>query len=42
MAKDQMEKTFKEMAKDPESVKLTNSETVYYTIFLPPFSILSP
>ena len=29
MAKDQMEKTFKEMAKDPESVKLSNLETVY-------------
>lgn len=29
MAKDQMEKIFKEMAKNPESVKLTNSETVY-------------
>ena len=29
MAKDQMEKTFKEIAKDPESVKLTNSEIVY-------------
>ena len=29
MAKDQMEKTFKEMAKHPESVKLTNSETIY-------------
>ena len=29
MAKDQMEKTFKEMAKDPESVKMSNLETVY-------------
>lgn len=29
MAKDQMEMTFKEMAKDPESVKLSNLETVY-------------
>ena len=29
MAKEQMEKTFKEMAKDPKSVKLTNSATVY-------------
>lgn len=29
MAKDQLGKTFKEMAKDPESVKLSNFETVY-------------
>ena len=29
MAKEQMEKTFKEMAKVPESVKLSNLETVY-------------
>jgi hypothetical protein len=29
MAKDQMGKTFKEIAKDPESVKLSNLETVY-------------
>ena len=29
MAKEQMEKTFKEMAKNPESVKLSNLETVY-------------
>lgn len=29
MAKNQMEKTFKEMAKNPESVKLSNLETVY-------------
>ena len=29
MAKEQMEKTFKEMAKDPESLKFSNLETVY-------------
>lgn len=29
MAKEQMKKTFKEMAKDPESVKLSNLEIVY-------------
>jgi hypothetical protein len=29
MAKDQMEKTFREMAKDPESVKLSNLETIF-------------